>query len=353
MAAVDSTLPTDAPRARAPWKLGLDDWKQAVVRAWEQRADDDLTARAAAVAFSGMLALPTLLIAVVSLYGLVASPGQIERLVAQLEEVAPAPVAEALSGQLRAIDGQSDGALSAGLLLGLAGSVWSVSGGIGRLRGTINEVYGEEDARPWYIKRIATIAAAVAAIAFVTVSLGLIAALPALLGAVGIGGWSRTLLLLARWPLLAVLMMSAIAALFRWGPDRRPPRWQWISVGTVLATLAWILVSIGFSVYVENFGSYNETYGSLASAVIFLMWLYLTSFVLLLAGELNSELEHQTIADSTIGPDRPLGQRDAYVADHHPSVDGRDRSSPPAVLGPAMAGTTIEPSDRLPGKGDT
>jgi membrane protein len=120
---------------------------------------------------------------------------------------------------------------------------------------------------------------------------------------------------LVRWPLLAVAVMVVLAVLYRYGPSRDKPQWTWVSWGAVVATVLWLITSILFSVYVANFGSYNETYGSLGVVVVFLMWLYLSAYIVLIGAELNAEMEHQTTRDTTRGAEQPMGRRGAQKAD--------------------------------------
>jgi membrane protein len=131
----------------------------------------------------------------------------------------------------------------------------------------------------------------------------------------GLGPVAHALVRLASWLLAALLASMAIAAIYRYGPDRDEPKWRWLTPGSLAATLAWLAATLGFGFYVGNFGSYNATYGSLGAVVVLLMWLYLSAFVLLLGAELNAELEHQTARDTTMGPERPMGARDATMAD--------------------------------------
>lgn len=304
--------------ARAPWQLNLDDWKSVLRRVWHQRSQDDVSTRAAAIAYSAMFSIPTLLIAIVSIYGALASPQDVADLVERAGSIMPNSATELLQGQLESLIEQNSGALGVGALLGLAGAIWSVSGGVNRLRDTINEVYSEEDTRPWYIKRAWAIVASIGVIAVFVAAIGLIALLPALTDWLDIGGWGRQLLLLGRWLALAGLMLGLLATLFRSGPKRSSPKLAWITVGTVTGAAAWVVMSIGFGLYVQNFGSYNETYGSLGSVIVFMLWLYLSAYLILLAGEVNAELEHQTLADSTVGGDQPFGSRQAVVADTVP-----------------------------------
>jgi membrane protein len=128
-------------------------------------------------------------------------------------------------------------------------------------------------------------------------------------------GAAGEVLLIVRWPVLAGLMMVALSALYRLGPDRDQPRWRWVSWGAAVATIVWLVASVGFSIYASSFGNYSKTYGSMAAVVVTMLWLWITSLCILLGAELNAELERQTHRDSTRGPAQPEGRRRAYVAD--------------------------------------
>ena len=118
-----------------------------------------------------------------------------------------------------------------------------------------------------------------------------------------------------RWPLMFVLLILALAVLYRYGPSRRRARWRWLSIGSVLAALAWLAVSALFSWYLGNIANYNATYGALGAVIGLMMWMWLSTIVILVGAELNSEIEHQTARDSTVGPEKPLGLRGAVMAD--------------------------------------
>jgi membrane protein len=152
-------------------------------------------------------------------------------------------------------------------------------------------------------------------IAMMILALGLIAVMPALLGNLGLGEVFLVLLTYARWPLLLVVALVGLGILYRYAPSREVPQWQWVSSGAVIATVLWLIGSIIFSIYVRNFGSYNETYGSLGAVVILLMWFWLSAFIVLLGAEVNCEIERQTERDTTAGRPKPRGERGAYAAD--------------------------------------
>ena len=135
------------------------------------------------------------------------------------------------------------------------------------------------------------------------------------LAAIGLTDWVQTVIWLVRWPVLLVFVILGLAVLYRFGPSRREPKWQWVSPDSLLAAVAWLAGSLLLSWYLQNFANYNATYGSLGAAIGFMMWLWISSIVILLGAELNSEIEHQTARDSTIGPEKPLGTRGAVMAD--------------------------------------
>jgi membrane protein len=147
------------------------------------------------------------------------------------------------------------------------------------------------------------------------VALGAVIVVPIVLSFAGLSSLPGLLISGLRWPLLLLLSTAALAAIYRFGPSRREARCQWLTVGSVSAAVAWLLSSVLFSWYIASFGAYNATYGSLGAAVGMMMWMWISAIVILLGGELNAEIEHQTARDSTVGRDKPLGHRGAVMAD--------------------------------------
>ena len=136
-----------------------------------------------------------------------------------------------------------------------------------------------------------------------------------MLGLLGLAEETALLLKVSRWPALLVVISLALAFLYRYGPSRERPKWRWISVGSAFATVGWLAVSLLFSWYAENFGTYNKTYGTLGAVVGFMVWMWLSTIVVLVGAELDSEMEQQTARDTATGAAESPGARGAFVAD--------------------------------------
>jgi membrane protein len=149
----------------------------------------------------------------------------------------------------------------------------------------------------------------------VVIALLLMVGVPIIFRFIGLEETVRELLNVLRWPLLAVAFMIGLAFLYRYAPSRAKPKWHWVTWGSAVATVLWLIASGLFAFYVANFAKYDETYGSLGAVVVLMMWFYLTAFIILLGAELNAELEHQTAKDSTTHEPKPMGQRGAHMAD--------------------------------------
>jgi membrane protein len=307
--------------AETPAQIPAAGWRQVLRRAWRETRADGIPLLAAGVAFYSFLALFPALIAAVALYGLIADPVQVEEQIRSLSEALPAESATLIADQLRDITTTSDRALGVGLVVSVLGALFTASGGVANLIKAINLAYDEEETRGFARLRAIALVLTLGAIVFMVVSVGLVAVLPVVLDEVGLGSVGQAVVGVLRWVGLLVFVIGVLAVLYRFAPDRNDPRFSWVTLGAAVATLLWILGSVGFSVYVSNFGSYGETYGALAGAVVLLLWLFLTAFVVLFGAEINAEAEQQTAEDSTVGRPEPLGSRDAVKADSVPSPD--------------------------------
>lgn len=287
--------PIPGAPAESPAEIPPRGWWRIVVRGWREASADQLPLLSAGVAFFGFLALFPALIALTLVYGLIADPATIAGQLDALGQSLPQEARVLLEDQLRQLTSAPTQGLGWGLALSLAIALWSASGGIGNLVTAINVAYDEERNRGPVAEKLLSLGLTVAAVVFMVVMVSLVAALPIVLEWVGLtGGW-RWLAEILRWLLLAVLMMLALAVLYRVAPNRSAPGFRWASVGAAVATLLWLAGSAAFSLYVTWFGNYARTYGALAGVVVTLLWLWLTSYAVLLGAEINAEAEKQAV----------------------------------------------------------
>jgi membrane protein len=300
--------------AGAPTQIPPGGWKDVLLRVKEEAKRDNVTLLAAGVAFYGLLALVPALVALMSIYGLAADPERIDDQLLDALSAAPEEVRNLISQQVRDIGDANAGALVA-VIGGIVLALWSASAGMKNLIAAVNAAYDEDETRGFVKVRAISLAFTIGAVLFLIVAFTAIALVPPLIAETGLGGAGRILVGVFRFVLLFGGLLVALAVLYRYAPDRDEPRWSWASPGALFAAVLWILGSLLFSIYTANFGKYNETYGALGAVVVTMLWLLLTALVIILGAELNCELERQTTRDTTAGPDRPLGTRDAYAAD--------------------------------------
>jgi membrane protein len=179
----------------------------------------------------------------------------------------------------------------------------------------LNLIYDEDEKRGLIWLNVVSLFFTICAIAGAGLAIALVVVFPVLLAAFGLTSSDQPIIGYLRWPVMFVLIILGLAVLYRYGPSRRLAKWRWISVGSVFACLTWLAVSALFSWYLGNFANYNATYGALGAVVGLMMWMWLSTIVVLVGAELNSEIEHQTARDSTVGPEKPLGTRGAVMAD--------------------------------------
>ena len=305
-------------QAETPVQIPPRGWWQVTKRAFKESSADNVPMLAGGVAFFAFLAVFPALIAALTLYGLVAEPAQVAQQMRSLTGVLPSGARELIGGELSAVAGGSGGALTVGLIVSLLVALWSVSSATGNLISAVNLAYDEQESRGFVKLRAIALGLTLAGIVFVLVALVLVAVVPVALDALGLGVVGRVVAQVLRWVLLIGVVIVGLAVVYRVAPNRDAARFQWVTLGAVVATVLWILGSVAFSVYVSSFGSYNKTYGALAGVVVLMLWLYLTCYIVLLGAEINAEAERQTARDTTKGEPAPLGQRGATPADTLP-----------------------------------
>ena len=300
--------------AEGPGDVPARGWKDVALRVKGEVKEDQVPLLSAGVAFFLLLALFPALAALVSLYGLFADPDQVAQQVRDLAGSLPEDARGLITDQLESITSEQQG-IGVTLAVSIAAALWAASSGVKHLIGAVNAAYDEHESRGFLKLRGLSLALTVGAIAFAAVAIGVIAVLPTLADQLPFGSLGQILVQIGSYVGLAVGFALGLAVLYRYAPDRDAPRWQWVSWGAVIVTAVWVIGSIAFSVYVSNFGSYGETYGSIGAVIVLMLWLVVTAFAVILGAEINSELEAQTAEDSTVGEPQPMGRREAVKAD--------------------------------------
>ena len=299
--------------AETPAEIPVRGWKDILKRTLKEFSEDQVPLIAAGCTFYSLLALFPGITAFVSLYGLFADVSDARRHIQEMSAVLPAGAISLIGDQMLKVASAADGQLSFTFLLGLLTALWSANGAMKAVISGLNIAYEEKEKRGFVGKILTPLAFTIAFLAFVIGAIAL-AALGAAVGRT-IGATAELIYNILYWALLFVSLAAGMTLLYRFGPSRSRVAWRWISWGSGFAALSWVIMSGGFSVYVSNFAHYDESYGALGAAVGFMTWTWLSSMVLLLGAELNSEIEHQTARDTTTGPPLPLGSRGAVMAD--------------------------------------
>jgi membrane protein len=294
-----------------PWK----GWKDILWRTYVRTGEDRLLAIAAGVVFFGLLAVFPAITALVSSYGLFANPSTIGANLQSLALLLPEGSFQIVQDQIARVLDKGNATLGATFLFGLGLAIWSANAGVKAVIDALNVVYEEREKRSFIKLNLLSLAFTCSGIAALLLMVSAVVAVPLALDHVGLAPESQFIVSLARWPLMLVILLGALGILYRFGPSRREARWEWLSVGTLAAALLWIAGSSLLSWYLSNFGNYNATYGSLGAAIGLMMWMWMSAIIVLCGAELNSEIEHQTARDTTIGRPKPLGARGAVMAD--------------------------------------
>ena len=321
----DSDRSTDLTRAREPGR-GRDadtpreipprGWRDILIRVFWAISANRVLSTAGSVAFFTLLAAFPAIAAIVSLYGLFADATTIANHLTLLSGLLPADVIALVGEQVKSVAQKSNNTLGGAFLVSLGLALYSANSGIVALFDALNVVYDEKERRGPIRLYSTTFVFTLGGIVFTIFSLTGVVALPLIFRFVGLPTATEDLLSIARWPVMLVTITLSLAVVYRYGPCRNVARWRWVTWGSAFAALLWIAASMLFSWYVATFDSYNRVYGSLGAVVGFMVWLWISATIVLVGGELNAEMEHQTARDTTEGGTKPLGARGAMKADH-------------------------------------
>ena len=301
--------------AKVPEAIPINGIKDVLWRVFHQITEDRVTLIAAGVTFYLLLGLFPAISALVALYGLVADPSTMADHLRQLAGVLPPGAFDLIAERIGTLTASRNSTLGVTFTIGLAVALWSTHSATLAIFDAMNVAYDEEEKRGLIRLNLIGLAFTICAMASATLMVGLVAIIPILLSYVWLDRFEEQMALIVRWPILFMIVAVATTAIYRFGPSRQPARLRWISWGSVLVTVCWFAMSLGFSFYLTHFANYDATYGTLGALIGFLVWTWLSIVILIIGGELNAELEHQTARDTTTGPPLPMGARGAYVAD--------------------------------------
>jgi membrane protein len=310
------------PKGRAadtPTDIPARGWKEIAMRVYGRLGEDRILVIAAGTVFYGILALFPAIAALVSIYGLFASPADIAQKLNSMGSVLPGGAIDVIGDQMTRVATQSNGSLGIGAIVGLLIALWSANAGTKAIYDGLNVAYHEKEKRGFISLNISSLIFTLCLLAFAIVALGAIAIVPNFVQRLGLGDTGQWAVAIGQWPVLLVLVSLVFACLYRFGPSRDEPKWRWITPGSVFAAIVWLVASLLFSYYAAKFGSYNKTYGSLGAIIGFMTWMWISAIVVFVGGMLNAEMEHQTDKDTTVGAPKPIGARGAYVADVKPA----------------------------------
>lgn len=302
--------------AKWPHQIPLRGWFDIGKRVWHEMKADNVQIVSAGVAFYFFLAIFPTIVAAVSIYTLVLDPARIEEQVSHLQLFLPEQSFGMLNNFLDPILKQSNHEIGWGLAISILISIWSSNKGTNALFKGVNIAYDENDTRNFVKKNLLTLLFTLGGVVLGFVSLLIVIFFPLLVKNLGVSPRIEHILTWLRWVILGIFLILALSMVYKIAPNRRSPRFMWVSWGAILGTIVWLGGSMAFSWYVGNFGSYDDLYGSFAAVAILMLWLFLTAFIVLMGAEINSEMEHQTRHDTTIGAEKPMGERNAFHADH-------------------------------------
>ena len=283
-------VPASTSLVQRPWWW----WKRVLLNTYEEISKDRLLAVAAGVVFYALLAIFPAISAFVSLYGLFASPATINDHLSLLANLLPGGALDIVQEQVNRIIAKDNGKLGFAAVGGILLALWSANAGIKATIDALNVIENADESRSFVRLNAISLTFTFGAIVFLLLAIGAVVAFPLVMSTFGLKSVVDTATWLMRWPILLAVVLLGLAALYRFGPSRKNVHWRWISPGSVFAAFAWLAGSALLSLYLSYFADYNATYGSLGAAIGLMMWMWLSTIVVLVGAELDSEIDKLT-----------------------------------------------------------
>lgn len=315
---VDRDRATETGRGRHatdPGQISFEGWKDILWRTLQQVGNDRVTLVAAAVTYYMLLSMFPAMTAFVSVYGLFVDPQIVTSHVSLLSNIVPSGGLDIIRGELTRLAESGGTELSFALLISLGLALWSSSAAVRALFEAMNVAYGEREKRNFFVVSALSFLFILGGIVAGAAVVAIVVVIPVVIGFIGLGTGPEWLIQGAAYLVLVIILLGGVALLYRYGPSRNRAKWRWITPGAVACVVGLLIVSALFSWYAANFANFDKTYGSLGALIGLLTWIWISMNLIIIGAELDSEVEHQTAVDSTTGEEKPLGDRDATVAD--------------------------------------
>ncbi|MBD3630484.1 YihY/virulence factor BrkB family protein [Cyclobacterium sp.] len=272
-------------------------WKTILINVKDQIGENNVVIVSAGVGFFGFLAIFPAIMALISIYGFVMDPQQIEEQVSKISSMMPEQTHEILQYRVDQFIQSKGDSLGWGTFFGILLGVWIANIGTKSLFRGINIAYETKSNRGIIKNNGLTLLFTFGAIILIILSAALIVAFPSIVEQIGLPDNIESLISWLRWLIMGLILVGSIGLIYRFGPGRKRPEFKWVIPGAVLASLLWLLASWGFSFYIRNFWNLGEIYGSISAVVFLMLWLFISTFIILLGAELNSEIEQHALKD--------------------------------------------------------
>ncbi|WP_406854297.1 YihY/virulence factor BrkB family protein [Alsobacter sp. KACC 23698] len=311
----DVAQPGRGRSATSPTEIPTPGWKDILWRTYEEINNDRVMAIAAGVTFYALLALFPAIAAFVAIYGLFADPATIQSHLDQAKEILPYGASDIIGEQLKTVTAKGSSTLGITFIVSLLISLWSANSGVKAMLDALNIAYNETEKRSFIKLNAISLVFTLGGFVFLILAIGAVVVVPIVLNVLPLGPALTWVVAIGRWVALLLVVVLALALLYRYGPSRTEPQWRWVTPGSAAAAIVWVVASGGLSIYASHFANYDKTYGSLGAAIGFMIWMWVSTIIILAGAELNSEIEHQTARDTTEKKGAPMGARGAVMAD--------------------------------------